>query len=120
MLVIILLGLAAAGCTPGPLTDVTTVVGPGRYEVSFAGSGVTFGGILFRPASGSKPPPAIIVLHGWARPAGFRNKAMWRWRCQCVAGRPPADGTTAEGRSPTMSRKLQIGWQRFPALMAIP
>ncbi|MGN6732441.1 MAG: alpha/beta hydrolase family protein [Candidatus Binatia bacterium] len=68
MLVIILLWLAVAGCTPAPLTDVTTVVGPGRYEVSFAGSGVTLGGILFRPATGSKPLPAVIVLHGWARP----------------------------------------------------
>ena len=67
ILVIILLWLAAAGCTPA-LTDVTTVSGPGRYEVSFAGSGVTLGGILFRPASRSKPLPAIIVLHGWARP----------------------------------------------------
>jgi len=67
ILVIILLWLAAAGCTPA-LTDVTTVSGPGRYEVSFAGSGVTLGGILFRPASTSKRLPAIIVLHGWARP----------------------------------------------------
>jgi dipeptidyl aminopeptidase/acylaminoacyl peptidase len=67
ILVIILLWLAAAGCTP-ELTDVTTVGGPGRYEVSFAGSGVTLGGILFRPASRLKPLPAIIVLHGWARP----------------------------------------------------
>ena len=67
ILVIILLWLAAAGCTPA-LTDVTIVSGPGRYEVSFAGSGVTLGGILFRPASRSKPLPAIIVLHGWARP----------------------------------------------------
>ena len=67
ILVIILLWLAAAGCTPA-LTDATTVSDPGRYEVSFAGSGVTLGGILFRPASRSKPLPAIIVLHGWARP----------------------------------------------------
>jgi len=79
MLVIILLGLAAAGCTPAPLTDVMTVGGPGRYEVSFAGSGVTLGGILFRPASGSKPLPAIIVLHGWARPG--------------VPGAPRVEGT---------------------------
>jgi dipeptidyl aminopeptidase/acylaminoacyl peptidase len=67
ILVIILLWLAGAGCTPA-LTDVATVSGPGRYEVSFAGSGVTLGGILFRPARTSKPLPAIIVLHGWARP----------------------------------------------------
>jgi poly(3-hydroxybutyrate) depolymerase len=74
ILVIILLWLAAAGCTPA-LTDVTTVSGPGRYEVSFAGSGVTLGGILFRPASRSKPLPAIIVLHGWARPGAAGSKA---------------------------------------------
>jgi dipeptidyl aminopeptidase/acylaminoacyl peptidase len=29
---------------------------------------VTLGGILFRPASTAKLLPAIIVLHGWARP----------------------------------------------------
>ena len=32
------------------------------------GSGVTLGGILFRPAGTAKLLPAIIVLHGWARP----------------------------------------------------
>jgi dipeptidyl aminopeptidase/acylaminoacyl peptidase len=56
----------AAGCA-AVVTDVTTVSGPGRYEVSLPGSGVILGGILFRPASTSKPLPAIIVLHGWAR-----------------------------------------------------
>ena len=55
----------AAGCT-GVFTDVTTIRDPGRYEVSLHGSGVTLGGILFRPASTSKLLPAIIVLHGWA------------------------------------------------------
>jgi len=58
---------AVMGCT-SPLTDVAKVSSPGRYEVSLPGSGVTLGGILFRPASASKPLPAIIVLHGWARP----------------------------------------------------
>jgi dipeptidyl aminopeptidase/acylaminoacyl peptidase len=77
ILVIILL-LLAAGCTP-VLTDVTTVSSPGRYEVSLPGSGVTLGGILFRPASTSKLLPAIIVLHGWARPG--------------VPGAPQVEGT---------------------------
>ena len=131
ILVIILLWLAAAGCTPA-LTDVTTVSGPGRYEVSFAGSGVTLGGILFRPASRSKPLPAIIVLHGWARPGvpgalrvegTARRLSEQGYVTLALSMRgwpPPADGTTAERRSPTMSQKLQIGWQHFPALMAIP
>jgi dipeptidyl aminopeptidase/acylaminoacyl peptidase len=67
--VMLLLALALAGCTPAvTVTDVATISGPGRYEVSLPGSGVTLGGILFRPASISKPLPAIIVLHGWARP----------------------------------------------------
>ena len=74
ILVIILLWLEAAGCTRAVI-DVTNVSRPGRYEVSFAGSDVTLGGILFRPASTSKPLPAIIVLHGWAQPgvAGARR-----------------------------------------------
>ena len=61
------------------LTDVTTIRDPGRYEVSLHGSGVTLGGILFRPASTSKLLPAIIVLHGWARPG--------------VPGAPRVEGT---------------------------
>jgi len=65
--VAVLLALAAAGCTVA-VTDVATVSAPGRYEVSLPGSGVTLGGILFRPAGTSKPLPAIIVLHGWAQP----------------------------------------------------
>jgi dipeptidyl aminopeptidase/acylaminoacyl peptidase len=65
--VMLLLAFAAAGCTP-VFTDVATVSGPGRYEVSLPGSGVTLGGILFRPVSTAKLLPAIIVLHGWARP----------------------------------------------------
>ena len=67
--VMLLLALAVAGCTSAvTVTDVATVGDPGRYEVSLPGSGVTLGGILFRPASTAKPLPAIIVLHGWERP----------------------------------------------------
>jgi dipeptidyl aminopeptidase/acylaminoacyl peptidase len=77
-LAIFLLWLAVAGCAPA-FTDVATVSAPGRYEVSFAGSGVTLGGILFRPAGASKPLPAIIVLHGWAQPG--------------VPGAPRVEGT---------------------------
>src|SRR5262245_11451599 len=58
--------LSVMGCT-SPVTDIASVGSPGRYEVSLPGSGVTLGGILFRPASTSKPLPAIIVLHGWAQ-----------------------------------------------------
>ena len=65
--VMLLFAFAAAGCTQ-VVTDVTTVNDPGRYEVSLPGAGVTLGGILFRPASTAKLLPAIIVLHGWARP----------------------------------------------------
>jgi len=78
--VMLLLALALAGCTPAvTVTDVATISGPGRYEVSLPGSGVTLGGILFRPASTSKLLPAIIVLHGWARPG--------------VPGAPRVEGT---------------------------
>jgi dipeptidyl aminopeptidase/acylaminoacyl peptidase len=76
--VMLLLAFAAAGCTQ-VVTDVTTVIDPGRYEVSLPGSGVTLGGVLFRPASTAKPLPAIIVLHGWARPG--------------VPGAPRVEGT---------------------------
>jgi dipeptidyl aminopeptidase/acylaminoacyl peptidase len=76
--VALLLALAAAGCTPA-LTDVATVSAPGRFEVSLPGSGVTLGGILFRPAGTSKSLPAIIVLHGWAQPG--------------VPGAPRVEGT---------------------------
>lgn len=65
--VMLLLAFAAAGCTQA-VTDVATVSDPGRYEVSLPGSGVTLGGILFRPATNEKSQRAIIVLHGWARP----------------------------------------------------
>ena len=65
--VAMLLLLAAAGCAPA-VTDIATLSAPGRYEVGLPGSGVTLGGILFRPAGTSKPSPAIIVLHGWAQP----------------------------------------------------
>lgn len=75
---LLLLAFTAAGCT-SVLTDVTTVSDPGRYEVSLPGYGVTLGGILFRPASTSKLLPAIIVLHGWARPG--------------VPGAPRVEGT---------------------------
>jgi len=64
---ILLFVCAVMGCTSA-VTDVAKVSSPGRYEVSLPGSGVTLGGILFRPASTSNPLPAIIVLHGWARP----------------------------------------------------
>jgi len=74
----LLLAFAAAGCTQ-VVTDVTAVSDPGRYEVSLPGSGVTLGGVLFRPASTAKPLPAIIVLHGWARPG--------------VPGAPRVEGT---------------------------
>ncbi len=65
--VMLLLAFATAGCTQA-VTDVATVSDPGRYEVSLPGSGVTLGGILFRPATNEKSQRAIIVLHGWARP----------------------------------------------------
>jgi dipeptidyl aminopeptidase/acylaminoacyl peptidase len=77
--VALLLALAVAGCVPAvTVTDVATVTAPGRYEVSLSGSGVTLGGILFRPDRTAKSQPAIIVLHGWA-PEG-------------VAGAPRVEG----------------------------
>ena len=78
-LVVLLLALAATCAPIVTFTDVAIVSGPGRYEVSLPGSGVTLGGILFRPAITSKQLPAIIVLHGWARPG--------------VPGAPRVEGT---------------------------
>lgn len=51
---------------------------PGRTDVSFAGAGVTIGGILFRPET-TDPRPAIVVIHGW-QPAGTNGAEL-------VAGR---------------------------------
>src|SRR5919109_1353966 len=78
-LVVLLLALAATCAPIVTFTDVASVSGPGRYEVSSPGSGVTLGGIPFRPAIISKQLPAIIVLHGWARPG--------------VPGAPRVEGT---------------------------
>jgi dipeptidyl aminopeptidase/acylaminoacyl peptidase len=79
----LLLALALAGCTPAvTVTDVATVSGPGRHEVTLPGASVTLGGILFRPDSKTKPPAAIIVLHGWARPG--------------VPGAPRVEGTARQ------------------------
>lgn len=47
---------------------------PGRHLVTVPGTGVTLGGILFRPeTTGSRP--AIVVLHGW-QPAGTNGAAV--------------------------------------------
>lgn len=73
-----LLSLAMSGCTP-VVTDIATVSRPGRHEVSLPGSGVTLGGVLFRPPNAAKPLPAIIVLHGWGEPG--------------VPGAPRVEGT---------------------------
>lgn len=60
--------ITLAGCAAPPLTDPASPIGPGRYEVTLPGAGITQGGILFRPATQS-PAAAVIVLHGWG-PAG--------------------------------------------------
>jgi dipeptidyl aminopeptidase/acylaminoacyl peptidase len=77
----VLLSLAPVGCAPVVNTDVATLKDPGRYEVTLAGSGVTLGGILFRPST-AKALPAIIVLHGWAQPG--------------VAGAPRVEGAARQ------------------------
>lgn len=105
---LMLLALAAAGCTP-VVTDIAAVSRPGRHEVSFPGSGVTLGGILFRPAGTSKSMPAIIVLHGWA-PQGVRGASRvegWAQRLSeqgyvalalSMRGWPPSNGRDDCGR----------------------
>jgi len=56
-------GSSEPGATPQPATA-------GRFEVRLPGSGITLGGILYRPEipSGARRP-AIVVLHGW-QPSG--------------------------------------------------
>jgi dipeptidyl aminopeptidase/acylaminoacyl peptidase len=64
--VTLLLALGVVGCSPAvSVTDLATVNGPGRFDVTLAGAGVTLGGILVRPST-ARPAAAIIVLHGWA------------------------------------------------------
>ncbi len=79
-IVVLALALAETGCA-ATVTDVATLSRPGRYEVTLPGSGVTLGGILFRPARIERPVPAIIVLHGWAEagvPGASRVEGMAR------------------------------------------
>jgi dipeptidyl aminopeptidase/acylaminoacyl peptidase len=100
--VMLLLALVAAGCAP-VVTDVATVSLPGRHEVSLPGSGVTLGGILFRPATSAKSLPAIIVLHGWAPQGvpGAPRVESWAQRLSeqgyvalalSMRGWPPSEG----------------------------
>lgn len=62
---------AAADRPPSPHVPATA----GRFDVAPPGSGVTLGGILFRPEAGGAPLPALVVLHGW-QPAGTNGAAL--------------------------------------------
>jgi dipeptidyl aminopeptidase/acylaminoacyl peptidase len=60
-------GSGSAGTPASPTAPTTPSPTPGRTDVTFAGAGVTIGGILFRPDT-SEPRPAVIVIHGWQPP----------------------------------------------------
>lgn len=62
---------AVADRPPSPPPPATA----GRFDVAPTGSGVTLGGILFRPEAGGAPLPALVVLHGW-QPAGTNGAAL--------------------------------------------
>ena len=66
-----------AAPTPAPSTA-------GRFDVSFAGSGVAIGGILHRPEIASGTRPGVIVLHGW-QPAGTNGAAVVEARARRYA-----------------------------------
>jgi dipeptidyl aminopeptidase/acylaminoacyl peptidase len=61
---------SAAGPAPSPPPATA-----GRFDVAPPGSGVTLGGILFRPEAGGAALPALVVLHGW-QPAGTNGAAL--------------------------------------------
>ncbi len=57
-------GGAEGPTSPTPPPQAALPSTPGRHEVTFAGDGITQGGILHR-ADTADPRPAVIVLHGW-------------------------------------------------------
>jgi dipeptidyl aminopeptidase/acylaminoacyl peptidase len=61
--------LLLPSCRSGDGPTVPTTPSPataGRFEVTLPGSGISLGGILFRPEIPSGSRAAILVLHGWA------------------------------------------------------
>lgn len=62
--------LVSSSCQSGNASPTATPTPPptsaGRFEVTLPGSGITLGGILFRPEIPSGSRAAILVLHGWA------------------------------------------------------
>jgi dipeptidyl aminopeptidase/acylaminoacyl peptidase len=75
-----LIVFAIAGCAMAR-TDIATLNGPGRHEVTLPGAGIMLGGILFRPPITGGAVPAVIVLHGWGeagRPGAPRVEATAR------------------------------------------
>jgi len=47
------------------LASITLAQEPSQREVTLPGAGITLGGLLFQPAAGDRPLPAMILLHGW-------------------------------------------------------
>jgi dipeptidyl aminopeptidase/acylaminoacyl peptidase len=68
-----------AGPTPSAALPST----PGRHDVTMPGSGITQGGILYRPDT-TEARPAVIVLHGW-QAAGTNGAAVVEARARRYA-----------------------------------
>jgi len=87
--VLAVVGSVACGGSDGPTAPspppaaVTPPSTPGRHDVTFAGSGITQGGILYRPDT-TDARPALIVLHGW-QAAGTNGAAVVEARARRYA-----------------------------------
>jgi dipeptidyl aminopeptidase/acylaminoacyl peptidase len=68
-LALLCVGLLSSACQSGNASPTAPPATPpataGRFEVTLPGSGITLGGILFRPEIPSGSRAAILVLHGW-------------------------------------------------------
>jgi dipeptidyl aminopeptidase/acylaminoacyl peptidase len=81
--------LAGCGGSDGPTSPsappaaVAPPSTPGRHDVTMSGSGITQGGILYRPDT-AEARPAVIVLHGW-QAAGTNGAAVVEARARRYA-----------------------------------
>jgi dipeptidyl aminopeptidase/acylaminoacyl peptidase len=73
-------GPTAPSASPAAVAPPST---PGQHDVTLPGSGITLGGILYRPDT-TEARPAIIVLHGW-QAAGTNGAAVVEARARRYA-----------------------------------
>jgi dipeptidyl aminopeptidase/acylaminoacyl peptidase len=73
-------GPTAPSAPPAAVTPPST---SGRHDVTMPGSGITQGGILYRPDT-TEARPAVIVLHGW-QAAGTNGAAVVEARARRYA-----------------------------------